>query len=222
MGRVHRAQRLDQAVVEGPDHPPGGVARLVDRVVPRHPGVVLVVVGDRLPQVHGAVLEVPVLPERRHVGGVVGVPVLVLRARQRVQVNHAVDPVLRQQADDAVEVAEAVLDDLHRPVVGLEVPVVHRDSHAVDAHAREQGGVLGAEEGGQQPVEEQLLPLLAQHAPHGVAHGRLVGRVAGDEVLHVHPAAEAHPPQPHGASVGRDEAGSGHTQGHSALLGEKP
>jgi hypothetical protein len=43
--------------------------------------------------VHDPVLEVAVLPEGGDVGGVVGVPVLVLGAGQRVQVDDRVDAV---------------------------------------------------------------------------------------------------------------------------------
>src|SRR5690242_19579794 len=70
---------LFEAAVEGTDDLPGGVARLVDRVVPGDPTVALVPVGKGLPEVHDAVLEVSVGPEVRPVGRVVAVPVLVLR-----------------------------------------------------------------------------------------------------------------------------------------------
>ena len=75
---VDSADRSHQALVEGPDDGPGLVRRLVEEIVPGHPDVVFVVVGDGFPDVDGTVLEVPVFPEQRPVGGVVRMPVVVL------------------------------------------------------------------------------------------------------------------------------------------------
>jgi hypothetical protein len=72
------------------------------------------VLGQRLAQVHDALLEVRVLPEGREVRRVVGVPVLVLAAGGRVEVDHAVDALLGAQADRLVEAGEALLDQLER------------------------------------------------------------------------------------------------------------
>ena len=76
--RVHRPDRRDEPPVERPDDAAGLICGLVQQVVPRHPGVAPVVVSDGLPQVHDPVLEMPVLPERGDVGGIVRVPMLVL------------------------------------------------------------------------------------------------------------------------------------------------
>jgi hypothetical protein len=80
--RVHRADCRHEPPVEGSHDATGLIGGLVEQVVPRYPRVAPVVVRDGFPQVHDTVLEVPVLPERGDVCGVVGVPVLVLRAGQ--------------------------------------------------------------------------------------------------------------------------------------------
>jgi hypothetical protein len=103
---TNSATSSPSAVVERADDGARLVGRLVHEVVAGHPGVALVAVGDRLPQVHDPVLEVAVLPEQRAVRRVVGVPVLVLRSRQRVQVDDAVDAVRRARSHRAVEVPE--------------------------------------------------------------------------------------------------------------------
>ena len=63
---------------------------------------------------------------------------LVLAAGHRVQVDHAVDAVLGAQAHRAVEALEALLAQLERALVALEVAVVDRDPDAVDAEVGEQ------------------------------------------------------------------------------------
>ena len=151
---VDRPDRRREPRVERADDGARLVGRLVHEVVARHPGVALVAVGDRLPQVHDPVLEVTVLPEERPVRRVVRVPVLVLGARQRVQVDDRVHAVRRAGLHRPVEVAEAVLDDLERPLVGLEMPVIDRNAHAVEPQLRKEAGVGIAVEGGQQPIEE--------------------------------------------------------------------
>ena len=129
---VHRADGRDEPPVEGPDDAAGLVRGLVQQVVARHPGVAPVVVGDGLPQVHDPVLEVPVLPEGGDVGGVVGVPVMVLGAGQGVQVDDRVDAVSGERVDGPVEVAEAVGLDLERSGVVLEVLVADGDPGQVE------------------------------------------------------------------------------------------
>ena len=101
-----------------------------------------------------------------------------------------VDAVRGARRDRPVEVAEPVLDDLERPGVGLEVAVVDRDAHAVEPRLGEERGVGVGVERREQPLEEQLVALVAEHLAHRGAHHRLVGGVAGDEVLHVQPAAD--------------------------------
>ncbi len=86
-----------EPVVERPDDRTAGVRGLVEQVVAADPRLVAIARGERLPQVHHAVLEVRVLPEGGDVRRVVGMPVLVLAAGRRVQVDHAVDAVLGAQ-----------------------------------------------------------------------------------------------------------------------------
>ena len=162
-------------------------------------------VGDRLPQVHDPVLEVAVLPERGDVGGVVGVPVLVLGAGQGVQVDDRVDAVPAERLDGPVEVTEPVALDLERPGVVLEMLVAHGDPGQVEPGLLEERRVRLAEELGEQAVEEPVRPVVADHLADLPPHQRLVGGVPGDEVLHVEPAAEAHPAQQQRLAVGAEE-----------------
>jgi hypothetical protein len=205
---VDGPDRGGQALVERAHHGAGLVRRLVHQVVARHPDVVLVTVGDRLPQMDDAVLEVPVLPEQRAVRGVVGVPVLVLGSRQRVQVDDRRDAVRPEGGDRPVEVAEAVLGHLERAHVVLEVAVVEGDPHRVETDLGQEGGVGLTEEAGEEPLEEELVAVVADRLADGRAHHRLVRRVAGDEVLHVEPAAEAHPPHAERLAVDVEQLGS--------------
>src|SRR5689334_1049739 len=133
-------------------------------------------------------------------------PVMVLRPRQRVQVDHGHQAVPGAGVDHAVQLAEAVVDELERAGVVLEVPVVDRNADAVHAQPGQKLRVVLAEERREQAVEEQLVPVPAENLADGAAHQRLVRRVAGDEVLHVHPAAETDAPQPDRYAVPVDEA----------------
>ena len=218
MAGVDGAHRGGEPRVERADDRARLVGRLVHQVVARHPRVAAVAVGDRLPQMHDAVLEVRVLPEQRPVGRVVRVPVVVLPARQGVQVDDAVDPVRGARRDRPVEVAEAVLDDLERPRVGLQVAVVDRDAHAVEAEPGEERGVGLAVELRQQPLEEEAGALLPEHVADRRAHHRLVRGVARDEVLHVEPAADVHARQADGVAAVVDDAAAVGAEGAGRLL----
>jgi hypothetical protein len=209
---VDLADGAGQPLVERADDRARLVGRLVHEVVSRHPRLVAIPRRDRLPHVDDAVLEVRVLPEQRAVGRVVRVPVVVLPAGQGVQVDDAEDPVGGARRDRAVEVPEAVLDNLERPRVGLQVAVVERDADAVEAEAREEGGVGVAVEGGEQAVEEQVGEVTAEHVSYARAHHRLVGGVARDEVLHVQPPADVHALEANGLTAVIDDLASVRTE----------
>ena len=66
---------------------------------------------------------------------------------------------------------------------------------------------------GEQPIEKDGRPVRADGGGDGAAHQRLVRRVAGDEVLHVQPAANADAPQPNGPSCRIDELRAPRLQG---------
>nr|WP_234314546.1 hypothetical protein [Streptomyces sp. NRRL F-5135] len=151
-------------------------------------------------------------PEEREVGGVVGVPLVVLGAGQGVQVDDGVDAVPCAQIDHSVELCEALLADLERAGVVLEVAVVDRQAQAVDVLGGEQRGVGLVEEGRQEPVEEQAVAAVTDHLPYGGTHRGLIARIAGDEVLHVHPAAEADAAEPDRGAVVRLQPGAGDPQ----------
>ena len=152
------------------------------------------------------------LPEVADVRRVVRMPVLVLRAGQRVQVDDGVQAVARARVDHPVELVEPALDQLERTRVALEVPVVDRDAHAVHPGVGEELRVGVAEEHGEQSVEERVVEILSEHRQHVMAHERLVRGIAGDEVLHVHPAAEADAPQPHLVTVAVEQPTASRTQ----------
>ena len=212
---VDLADGRHEPVVERPDDRAGRVARLVEQVVAGHPLMTAEALGQRAPQVHDPVLEVRVAPELGHVRGVVGVPVLVLGARHRVQVDHAVDAMGGAHVDRARQPLEALLEQLEGPRVALEVAVVDRQPQAVDPQLGEQPRVGLVEEAVEQPVEEAVGPLRADHAGHRGPHRGLVGRIAGDEVLHVHPAAEPGAAQEHARAIGVDDRIAPYAQ-HSA------
>ena len=203
---VDLADGAVQPPVEGADHLAGRVDRLVDRVVAGHPRVAAVAGGDRPPQAHGAVLEVRVLPQQRAVGGVVAVPVGVLVPGQGVQVDDGPQAVAGAQLDRPVEVAEAGLVDHEGRAVVLQVAVVDGQPDQVEPERGEPGGVLLVEERGQELLEQQLTALGAEHGRKGGPLRRLVGGESGDEVLHVHPPAEAHAPEHHRPPVAGHKA----------------
>lgn len=130
---------------------------------------------------------------------------LVLAAGHRVQVDHAVDAVLGAQAHDAVEALEALLAQLERALVALEVAVVDGDPHAVDAEVGEQPRVAVLEEAREQAIEEARGALGPEHCGDRGAHLALRRRIASDEVLHVHPAAESDAAQHHAGALAIDD-----------------
>ncbi len=111
-----------------------GVAdRLVHDVVTGDGGVALVAPGELLPEGDEAVLEVRVLPEVGVAAGVVAVPVRVLPALHRVQVEDGVEVVFRTRLDGAVEALEAGFEVCERLSVAFEVAVVQGQAHGVSA-----------------------------------------------------------------------------------------
>ena len=141
----------------------GRIGGLVYWVVAGHPRVVLVALGDGLPEVHGPVLEVLVPPEECLVGRVVRVPVLVLVAGKCMQVDDRVDLVPGAQFDDPVEVPEALLLDLQRTHVVLEVPVVYRQAQQVQAERPDKPRVILGEEVLEEAVEEELVYIVTEN-----------------------------------------------------------
>jgi hypothetical protein len=185
----------DHPVAERLDDVPVRVGRFVHDVVPGDGGVAPVMRGESLPQVHGPVLEVPVGPEPRLVRLVVAVPVLVLRAGQCVEVQDRVQAVPPAVPDGPVEQREPLLLQLERPGIIFEMPVVERDADRVQAEGGEVACVGVVEEDRHEPVEEGLVELRSEHPAQHPPVLRLGARVAGEEVLHVQPAADVVPAQ---------------------------
>jgi hypothetical protein len=69
----------------------------------------------------------------------------------------------------------------------------------------------------EEAVEEELVPLLAEHLADGLTLSLLVRRVAGDEVLHVHPTAEAEAPEHDGLAFPVYQPGSSDGQVRAAV-----
>lgn len=70
-----------------------GVTRLVERVIPSDPRVILVPRGNLLPKPHRPVLMILVFPERGITRGVIRMPVRILATRHGVHVQDGVDTV---------------------------------------------------------------------------------------------------------------------------------
>ncbi len=100
-----------EAFVKGIDHGAGGVGGFIDGVVAGDPGIVAVAGSKGFPEVNHAVLKMFVIPEEGAVRGVVGVPMLVLKTRQGMQIDDGVDVVLGAAFNCAVEDPETVLDE---------------------------------------------------------------------------------------------------------------
>ena len=85
---------------------------------------------------------------------------LVLAARDRVQVDHAVDAVRRRAGATARESRSKPLES-HSKGARLEMALVDRQPHAVHAERRQELRVLGREEAVEQPLEERDPPVSA-------------------------------------------------------------
>src|ERR671912_2193951 len=115
----------------------------------------------------------------------------------------------RQRLDRPVEVAEAIRLDLQRSRVVLQVLVADGDSREVHPGVPEKRRIRLVEEPGEQALEDPLGPIVADGPPYFAPHQRLVGGVAGDEVLHVEPAAEIDAAKQQRLAVGAEELSSG-------------
>ena len=204
MVRIDGAYRLLEPLVEGTDRGALGIPRLVHRVVAGDPRIAAIVVGEVLPQVDDPILELPLRPEVRPLGRIVAVPMLVLSAGHRVQIQDRVDAVPGAGIHHAVEPADTLLPDLERRIVVLEVPVVERNPDRIYPEVTEEGRVPVGEEHREESVEEPLVALVAERPAQRAALLGLRPRIAGDEVLHVHPAAQTEAPQRHGIGSGHD------------------
>ncbi len=204
---VHGADRLLEPLVERGQHLAARVARLVDRVEPGDLGPVLVAIRQRFPEIDHAVLEVGVVPELGDVRRVVAVPVLILPARQRMQVEDRIDAVATEEAHDAIEPGESLLFQHERSRVVLEVAVVERDADTVDSEGCEVGSIRFVEEVPVEGLEECVESVPAHAVQQQPANRALVAGVARDEVLHVHPAAQAHARQTDRRAFPVDEIG---------------
>src|SRR5690606_41758744 len=135
-----------------------------------------------------------------------------LLARARVQVDGGVDPVPGEMADRAVKPPETLLAEPVGLGVREEVSIVDRDTHAVHAERGDVLGVFLGEEDLEEAVEECVVHVPAEHLSHCPTMHVLSAGVSGDEILHVHPAAETESCEPDRLAVTIDEAGSRYSQ----------
>src|SRR5258708_26426697 len=181
------------------------IGRLIDGVIASHPGVILVASSDCLPQMNDSILEVLVLPEKRLVGRIIAMPILVLVARQSMQVDNGVDLLLRDKVDDSIEVLKALFLDDKGFHVGLEVPVVDRQPQQVQAERGNILRIVSSEEIFQETIKEVGVGFLSKHIADGLSLCLLISGIARDEVLHIHPATEIKAAQNDWLTLGIDE-----------------
>lgn len=147
-------------------------------------------------------------------------------AWQRVQVQDHVQPVPGAVGDGPVQQREAGLLELEWPVVVLEVAVIERDPDRVEAERGQVASVVLGEERAHEPVEEQLVALLAEGREQGAPVLALGAGVASEEVLHVHPATDVVPAQQDRLALAVDDLAPGHPQhgvaAHQAPLPARP
>jgi hypothetical protein len=115
--------------------------------------------------------------------------VLVLAARQRVQIQDRVEPVRGAGVHGALQQRE--------PGIEVEqVMVVHREPDTVHAERGQVGGVAVGEEPPGEPGEQGVAGVGAHRRAQRRPLQGLRARVASDEVLHVQPAADSRHAQP--------------------------
>src|SRR6185312_15237577 len=83
--------------------------------------------------------------------------------------------------------------------------VVHGDPDERHPVLAEEARVVLTVERRQEALEEAVCPVLAENLRHGAAHEALIRGIPGDEILHVQPAADAHPGEPDRFPVPVDE-----------------
>ena len=189
--RIDGANGLVEPSVEGHDHLFTSITRLVDGIIACHPRMSLVPGGKHFPEVDHAVLEVLMLPEEGFVGRVVAMPGLILVAGQSMQVNDRVDLLFGTQVDHPIQVLEALFLNDKRLHIRLEMAIVDGKPQQVEPQGCNELGIVAFEEILQEAIEEEFVVVIAQHLADGLSLSFLVGRIAGDEILHVHPSAQA-------------------------------
>lgn len=144
--RVDRADGSEDAVVEADETGVFWVGRLVHDVVSCNPGIVNIMLRDFGPEPDEPVLKILVDPEACDMRAMVGVPSAVLATRGGMHVDDGIDGVAGAYIDDTVEVLKSFGLQDHRVHVIFKVPIVDRDTNAVEAERSEKFGVWLREE----------------------------------------------------------------------------
>src|SRR6266566_7909612 len=184
------------------------IGRFIDRVIASHPGVIFVAGSDCLPQMHDSILEVLVLPEKRLVGRIIAMPILVLVTWQSMQVDNGVDLLLGAQVDDSIQALKALFLDDKGFHIGLEVPVVDREPKQVQAERGNILRIVSSEEIFQETIKEVYIRFLSKHIADGLSLYLLISGIARDEILHIHPASEIKAAQNDWLTLGIDDGSS--------------
>src|SRR5579875_159735 len=96
---------------------------------------------------------------------------------------------------------EARFLDHKRLHVRLEVAIIDRQAQGIQPQRGQKTCIILLEKILQEAIKEELVLLFAQHSTQRFALALLVGRVAGDKIFHVHPAAQAEATQHDGLSL---------------------
>ncbi len=129
-------------LIEGVDQFPTWVGRLIEQVIPGHPGVAFVMICDRLPEPDGSVLKMFVLPEKRLLGGVIRMPVLILVACSGMQVQDGVNFMVGAYLDHPVELLKAGFTHDCRIHIVFKMMVIERQTDQVHAQRADKGCIL--------------------------------------------------------------------------------
>jgi hypothetical protein len=110
-----------------------------------------------------------------------------------MKIEDGEDPVPGAGLDDTVEQAESLVSHHEGRAVVLEVAVAEGDPERVEPQASQEGSIVVGEEDLEEPIEERLVGGIPHRPSQRAPMLRFGCGIPGDEVLHVHPAAQPEP-----------------------------
>ncbi len=122
-------------------------------------------------------------------------PVCVLPSLNGMQIQNGIQVMLGTPLNHPVEPLEACFQVPERLIIPLEMPVVERQPDHGRPARFDEGDILLGEEIVEPAVEEVACPIRPQDFCHSAAQTMLISGVAIDEVLHIHPSANANTAQ---------------------------
>src|SRR3954452_12308359 len=150
-----------EAPRDGHKHVADRVIGLVYQVVPSHPAIAPVPIGNDFPDMRGAILKLLLRPEKSLVGRIIRVPVLVLISLHRVQIDDGVDTMPSADVDCAIEMPKSLLANSERLQIAFKVAVVDWEPDEVEPERLEVASVLIHEEVLEKLVEEEVVPVIS-------------------------------------------------------------